>query len=227
VFGRSGGGIADQARADHHQREGQLQHEERPECSDRQTPGKPAGQRLGTDAEQRLGHDHDDGGLDAEKQRLDQGNAAIGRVEHRQRQDHQRAGNDEEKPADQAACHARHAPSGIGGQLHRLGPRQQHAEAQRLQELLFGEPGADFDQFAVHQRDLRRRTAEGQQADAPENTDKLGEPRGVGAVGGMACVCHERPAPRRVTRNMARPWRRSREVSVTPFGGAKRRQGRG
>jgi hypothetical protein len=162
------------------------------------------GQRLATDPEQRLGHDHDHGGLDAQKQRLGQRHAPIDRVERREGQDHQRAGNDEKKPADQAARHAGHAPSGIGGQLHRLRPRQQHAEAERLQVLLFGEPVAVLDQFLVHQRDLRRRAAEGQEADAPEDADQVGDPGG-GEPPGLARVCHVPSVPRTVARQYGAP----------------------
>jgi hypothetical protein len=127
-----------------------------------------------------------------EKQRLGQRHAAIGRIERRQSKDHQRAGDHEEKPADEAPGHARHPPPGIGGQLHRLGPGQEHAEAQRLQVLLFGEPAAVLDQFAVHQRDLRRRAAEGQKADAPEDADKLMCFRAGGERGVEAGVGHGR-----------------------------------
>ena len=63
--------------------------------------------------------------------------------------------------ADQPADHATAFPAGIGGQLHRLWPRQQHAERQRAQELRLGQPAALVHQFVMHQRDLRRRSAKG------------------------------------------------------------------
>jgi DNA polymerase II large subunit len=80
-----------------------LQDEEREERRECEAPGQRALQRLAADPEKRLGHDDDHGGLDAQKQRLGQRHAAIDRIERRQGEDHQRAGDHEEEPADQAA----------------------------------------------------------------------------------------------------------------------------
>ena len=86
-----------------------------------------------------------------------------------------RAGQHEEKPGDEPARHAPRAPARIGGKLHRLGPRQEHAERQRAEELALAQPAAPRHQLVVHDGDLRRRPAETQQADARKAAEQIGE----------------------------------------------------
>jgi hypothetical protein len=61
------------------------------------------------------------------------------------------------------------------GELLRLRPRQQVAEIERVEEIVFGDPCAFFDQLAMHQRDLARRPAKAEQADAGKNPQQIGE----------------------------------------------------
>jgi hypothetical protein len=64
-------------------------------------------------------------------------------------------------PGQQPTGQAGPPPSGIGGKLHGFWSGQQHAETERIQILLFAQPLALFDNFAVHQGDLCGRSAEG------------------------------------------------------------------
>jgi hypothetical protein len=89
------------------------------------------------DPQDSLGHHGQNGGLDAQKQRLHPRGITQRRIAERQRKDHQRAGQHEQPTRDQPADDAAFFPPGIGRQLHRLGPRQQHAERQAAQEFLF------------------------------------------------------------------------------------------
>jgi hypothetical protein len=56
-------------------------------------------------------------------------------------------------------------PANIGRKLHGLGPGQQHAEIERVQEAVLGDPALLVDEDAMHQRDLAGRAAERQHAD--------------------------------------------------------------
>ena len=71
-------------------------------------------------------------------------------------------------------------PARIGGQLHRLRTGQQHAKAQRIQELLLGEPATVFDDLLMHQCDLGGGAAKAQQADTKENAEQIAKIRAVG-----------------------------------------------
>ncbi len=50
-------------------------------------------------------------------------------------------------------------PTDVDGKLMRLGPRQQHAIVERMQEPPLADPAFFFHQDSVHDRDLSRRTA--------------------------------------------------------------------
>ena len=85
---------------------------------------------------------------------------AHGHVKHCQSEHHQGARDHEQKACQQAAGHTTELPSRIGRQLHGLRAGQQHAEAERTEEPWLIEPPLLLHQNAVHERDLRRRTAE-------------------------------------------------------------------
>jgi hypothetical protein len=75
-----------------------------------------------------------------------------------------------------------HQPGDIDGELDRFRARQQHAVVERMQEAVFGDPAAFFDQFLMHHRDLSGGTAEADEAEL--------EPVGEGiAKGGHGGVC--------------------------------------
>jgi hypothetical protein len=64
-------------------------------------------------------------------------------------------------------------PPDPDGQLLRFGPGQQVAEVERVEILLLADPAAFLDQFAVHQRDLSRRPAKAEAADARRNAHQF------------------------------------------------------
>ena len=151
-------------------------------CDERRSGDDPVSrtvQRAPSDADQRLEHDRQHGGLHADEQRLDRRGLPVRPVHDRQRQHEQRARHDEQQPGGEAALGAVQAPASVGRELHRLRPRQQHAEAQSRQECALAEPAALLDQDFVHQGDLRRGAAERQQPDLAEDAQRLAK-RGYG-----------------------------------------------
>ena len=141
-------------------------------------------QRPAPKAYQRLDHDREHGGLYAREQRRNQGRLAVGPVEDRQRKHESRTRRHEQQACGKAALGAMQTPAGVGRELHRLGPRQQHAEAQGGQESPLAEPAPLVDQHTVHEGDLCRRATEGLQADGAEDAAHLPERGGgVGANG--------------------------------------------
>ncbi len=97
-----------------------------------------------------LDHDHQHRRFHAEKQRGYKRHGAVERVDRPQCQHDHRAGNDEQTARQQPAPHPVQAPAGISGQLHGFRPGQQHAEGERTEELLFGQPAVLFHQHLVH-----------------------------------------------------------------------------
>ena len=69
----------------------------------------------------------------------------------------------------------RQLPADPRGQLLCFGTGQQVAEIERLEVLVFADPTALLDQFAVHQRDLPCGAAEAEEADARGDARQLGK----------------------------------------------------
>ena len=74
-------------------------------------------------------------------------------------------GSDKQPAGHDAAERAMHEPADIGGELLRLGPRQQHAIVEGVQKPLLRDPALLLDQDAVHHGDLPGGTAEAQRRD--------------------------------------------------------------
>ena len=126
----------------------------------------PVAQRALSDADHGLDYDREHRGLQAEEQRFDEADIAVGRVDVAERHDGDDAGQDEQPAGHDAAGGPVHQPADIGRKLLCLGARQQHAVVQRVQETAFGNPVLLLDEDAVHHRDLPRRAAEREQRDA-------------------------------------------------------------
>ena len=118
--------------------------------------------------------------LDAEEERFHEGELRIGGVKHAQGEHHRDARQDEQESRRQSASYAMQQPARIGRKLLRLGPRQQHAEIQRVQELRLGKPLLLFHENAMHEGDLPRRTAKAQEADLHPDAESLAERNGTG-----------------------------------------------
>ena len=127
------------------------------------------------DPDHRLDDDRQHGGLEAEEQRRDDRNVAPARVDVAERHDGDDAGQDEQPARHDAAERAMHQPADIGGELLRLGARQQHAVVERVQKPLLGDPALLLDQDAVHHRDLPGGAAEAQRRDAHPGPERLAQ----------------------------------------------------
>lgn len=89
-------------------------------------------------------------------------------------------GNDEQQPRRQPSACAVQPPANPRRQLLRLGTGEQVAEIERVEEILLGHPAPLLHQLAVHQRDLPGRSAEREEPDAGEGSEKFGERGGGG-----------------------------------------------
>ena len=165
---------ADQPGHQHHQRERRPEREQRDERSPRHGPARPALQGPLRHPPQRVRHQHQDRAFQAEERRRHRRHAAQPGIQHGQRQHDRSPRQHEQQPGRQPAPHAVHQPAQIRRQLHRLRTRQQRAEVERVQEPPVRDPGPLLHNLAVQQRDLGRRTAERQAADAGPNPVRLG-----------------------------------------------------
>ena len=111
-------------------------------------------QRAPRDAEERLDDDHENRGLDADEGRLDDRDLTEIGVDDAQAEHDDGARQHEEEAGGKPAQRAVQPPADIGGELHGLGARQQHAEVERMQETVLGDPPPLVDEHAMHQRDL-------------------------------------------------------------------------
>ncbi len=109
-----------------------------------------------------------------EKHRTDRRHRTETEIEGRQQQHHRlppAGGTAARRPGP---LHPMHQPAEVDGQLLRFRPRQRQAERfQRLQEPPFRYPAPLLHHLSVHQGDLRRRPAEGKQADAQPDAQRL------------------------------------------------------
>lgn len=117
------------------------------------------------DAHHGLDDDGEHGGFQAEEQRLDEADIAVGGVDVAEAHDGDDAGQDEQSARHQPAGSAMHQPADIGCELLRLRARQEHAVVQRMEEAAFRDPLLFLDQDAVHHRDLARGPAKTQAGD--------------------------------------------------------------
>ena len=100
-------------------------------------------------------------------------------IEHRQPQDDERAGQDEQQAGRQSAPKAVELPADPYGELLRLGSGKQVAEIQGVKILVFAHPSTLIDEFAMHQRDLPGRPPEAQEPYPRADTQQLGKIRFV------------------------------------------------
>ena len=163
---------------------GTAEEEDGDEGQPRQPPRRSVLQRAPGDPEQRLDDDRQDRRLHTDEQGLDRRQLAERGIDHRQRQHHQRAGDDEQQARRQPAPDPMQPPADVGGKLHGFRPRQQHAEVERVEIARLVDPLALLHQHAVHERDLSRRAAEREEADPGPNAERLAEGRGPGAPDG-------------------------------------------
>ncbi len=169
----SGAEKAEERRHEDDEREGQGQEEDRYEGQPGNGPMLGPLERPPGDPQQRLDDNHQHGGLDAEKDSFDNGHLPECRIDHRQNQHHRRPRQHEQQPRRQPSRQPMQAPPGICGELHGFRPRQQHAEAQPVEEMRLVQPLLLIDDDPMHQRDLRRRAAEREDAYFPPGDERL------------------------------------------------------
>ncbi len=174
--------ITDQSGGDDDDREGDGKEEDADEGNPGQRDHDVVAQCALSDAHQRLDHDGEHRGLQPEEQCLDIPDLAIGCVDVAQAHDGDDAGHDEQAAGHDAAGGPVHQPADIGRKLLRLRAGQQHAVVQRMQEPALGDPFLLLDQDAVHDRDLARGSAKGQQRHAQPDTECFAEADAVTGI---------------------------------------------
>ena len=115
------------------------------------TAEKPRLERASADPDHRLQHDRDDGRLQSVEERRDERHAAprrrtCTRAPSRMKTD----GNTKQIAGDEAAPSAVQQPADVDRELLRLGPGQQHAVVERVQEALLRDPAPPLDELAMH-----------------------------------------------------------------------------
>ena len=174
--------IADHAGRDDDDRERNVEKEDRDKGDCRQRDHDAVAQRAFADADHRLHDDGKHGGLQAEKQRLDEADIAVGRIDIAQPHDGDDAGQDKKPAGHDAAGGPVQQPADIGRELLRLRARQQHAVVQRMQEPALGNPVLLLDENAMHHRDLPGRAAKAQDGDPQPDPEGFAKADAVAGI---------------------------------------------
>ena len=155
----------EQARGDHDERKRQSEYEQREKgggCNgarDRAAQCTPAHTQHGFDDQRHHRR------FEAEKDPGYERHVAKRHIDDRQHQDGQRTRHDEQRTSHEAAARTVQQPPDVRRELLSLGPGQQRAVIQRVQEPLFADPPLLVDDQLVHQRNLSRWTAKAEEAD--------------------------------------------------------------
>jgi hypothetical protein len=168
---------------------------------------RPALERAPADAPDRVQHDRDHHGLRPSNTAATHDTSRPAAAIHDSPSITSAPGITNSAPADDAPPDAVQPPADVGGELLRLGSRQQRAEIERAQERALADPAPPVDQLVLHDRDLAGGSAEGDAAELEPEAQRLAEggaPRagfenvverhGAQAFGGQPCVspCSER-----------------------------------
>ena len=165
----------DDRRRQHDQRKRHSEGEQSDEGQPRDEEGQVRLECSATDPQHCLDHHGEHRRLQPKEQARDDTDLAPDHVDPAQHHERDDAGQDEQAAGHQAAGRTVHQPADIGGELLRLGPGQQHAVVQRVQEPRLRHPAPFLDEHAMHDRDLPRRTAETQQRDPGPDAQRLVE----------------------------------------------------
>ena len=154
---------------------GTLEEEDGHEGERRDRDLHASAQRAAADAQHRLDHHREHGGLRARR-------TAPSTHAHVVEAGVQRCsaasttsapGSTKSTPATSPPRAPMQQPADVGRELLRLGPGQQHAVVERVQEARLADPALLVDEHAVHQRDLTGRAAEAEQADLRPGAERL------------------------------------------------------
>ena len=150
---------ADQPGKKYDQWEGNVENENR----DKRQPGKTTHdivlQSARPNPHHSLKHHCQHGGFQTKEQPLYNRHLAEQNVDIAKRQNRQEAGQHKQRTGNQPALGLVEQPANIDCQLLRLGARQEHAIVQRMQKALLTNPALFLDKYAMHHRNLSRRTA--------------------------------------------------------------------
>jgi len=182
VGSRAASQVAGEPSHGDHDRERDVEHEQRSERSNGDADQEPVLERAPSDPPQRLRNDREHRGAEPGEDRRD----CCGRPPFRvdRRQDHQRhvAGKHEQDPRDEAAGSAVQQPAEVDRELLRFWTGQQGAIRQRVQEPLLADPASFVDEFAMHDRDLPGGPAKGAQGDPEPRARRFTEGNDVACL---------------------------------------------
>ena len=177
---------ADQGGCQNDQRERHVEGEDRDERGGREAKHDVVLERAPADPHHGFQHDRQHRRLEAEEQGLDDPDVAEGGVDPAQGHDGEEAGQDEERARDQPAPCPMQQPADVHGELLRLGPGQQHAVVEGMQEPVLADPALLLHQDTVHHRDLAGGAAKGERGDPGPDAHRVAERNPVqGAVNAL------------------------------------------
>jgi hypothetical protein len=166
--------------SDHDQWEGNGEEVERDEGQDREGHQDKVVERSLADSQDRLDHDGYDHGLHPVEQTVDRWHVGVGYRQVREQEQDEDRRYYEEGAGHDATKRPVQPPANVGGDLLRLGTGQEHAEVQRPEVLLLGDPALLLDKLPVHDRDLPGRTPEVDEPQLYPEPERLPEPHRLG-----------------------------------------------
>src|SRR5215204_1174786 len=167
----------------HHEREGYREEEQGGERCDREAYEQVVVEGAPGDPQDRLYHDGYHHRLDAVKQTRDRRHIRVGYGQVREQPQNEDGGDHEEGAGHDAPQRPVQPPPDVGRDLLRLRTGQEHAEVERPQVLLLGNPPLLLDELAVHDRDLTCGTPEVDEAELYPEPESLPEAHGLGLHG--------------------------------------------
>ena len=147
----------------------QVEREQRHERDD----GQRAAQRRPSQPDDRLRDDGDHDGLDPIEEPADLRQRLIGDICPGERQHDSHRWDDEAGAGEEESRPARAQVAQVDRQLRRAWPWDQVDRAEKVEEALLAQPLASFDTLLAHERDVRRRSAEGNPAEREEEQAHL------------------------------------------------------
>jgi hypothetical protein len=173
---------AQKGRCGHDRRERNPEEEDGHERQDGENDAKAVLERPPADANHGLHHHSHHRRLEAVEHRIHQARFVKSGVQDGKPKNGNEAGQDEEDAGDHAAERPVEQPADVDGELLRLGAREEHAVVEGVEEALLADPALLLHQRPVHDGDLPRRPAKGEERHLRPDPDGLAQ-RNHGAGG--------------------------------------------
>src|SRR5438067_668481 len=145
------------ATSENNEWKGNLEKEDRYESNGGKTPHNHVLEGFRADANHGLGNNRHDGGFHAEKDRCNPSDLAVGGIDPTQTPEEKHRGQNKQSSRNNAAPDLVQQPTDVDRELVGLGPGEQHAKIQRMEESRLTDPFFLLHEFPMQQRNLSRR----------------------------------------------------------------------